>query len=173
MHGFVFFLALTMAKKKKKNSKEKEKKTKSSKDFTGNLILEIQTIHALYERMLERSFRKFDLSNEQFLIMRILSEGQDEGISLKQIRKALPNHTSNTTRLVEKLKIKNLVTKKPFKLDKRQLRISLTVEGEKALNKLNGKIKEIDDRLNSTVKSKNLKILMSYLNKITSELNVS
>ena len=87
-----------MAKKKKK----KNKKGKSKKDFKGNVIEAIQNVHFLYERKLDNTFSEFDLSNEQFRILQILSNGPTDGYSLRQIREALPNQTSNATRLVEK-----------------------------------------------------------------------
>ena len=156
-----------MVKKKKK----KNKKGKSKKDFKGNVIEAIQNVHFLYERKLDNTFSEFDLSNEQFRILQILNNGPVDGYSLRQIREALPNQTSNATRLVEKLSVKKLVQKKSSKADKRELRITLTANGVSVLLNATMKIDNINTELESIFKSKNSKALIESLKNISDVLN--
>jgi len=152
-----------MAKKKKK----KDKKEKSKKGFKGNVIEAIQNVHYLYDRTLDKTFNEFDLSNEQFRILQIIFDGPEEGYALKQIREALPNRTSNTTRLVEKLRVKKMVQKKSSKSDKRKLKITLTSNGTVMLKEAKKKIDIINTELISILNPKNTRALMEYLKTIS------
>jgi len=148
-----------MAKKKKK----KDKKSKSKNSDKRTLIESIEALHFLFEKSVDDAFDQYDLSNEQFKILQILDAGPKEGYPLKQIRKSLPNQTSNTTRLVEKLRLKGFLNKKTSKLDKRELRVSLTSSGSDVLKNASLKIQEINENLRSVIKLKELPDLLKSL----------
>lgn len=150
--------------------KSKDKKKKSSKKFKGNLIETIQNVHFMYERKLDNTFAEFDLSNEQFRILQILNSAPNGEYSLKEIREALPNQTSNATRLVEKLRLKKLLVKKSSKEDKRALRISLTPEGISALEAAEDKIMSINSDLKKLIDAKSGKAALKVLENLSNLL---
>lgn len=156
-----------MAKKKDK----KKNKKNSKKGFKGDIIEHIQGLHFLYERRLDSTFNEFDLTNEQFRVLQILSSAPPEGLSLKEVRDSLPNQTSNATRLVEKLKIKKLLTKKPSKEDKRALRISLTESGSALLQEAENKTFQINAELKSALSPKSGKALNEALDRLRNILS--
>lgn len=151
--------------KKKKGKKKSEKKS-----FNGNIILAIQQTHTLYEQKIEATFSKYDLSNEQYRILQILSEAPENGYSLKQIREMLPNQTSNATRLVDKLKSKKLLSKKSARTDKRELRIRITEDGLLAYNNVVRAIAEIQEQISKNIGSKTGKSAVAALNSIAEAL---
>ncbi len=157
-----------MAKKKK--NKKKDKKEKSKKGFKGNLIESLENLQNLYLEKVDVAFSEFDLSSEQFRILSILSEAPEDGYSLRQIREALPNQTSNATRLVEKLRLKKFVTKKASRTDKRELRIALTVAGEEVHEQAGALIEEIDSSVNKGLKNKDAEVVIKALDKISASL---
>lgn len=152
--------------KKKKGKKKNEKKS-----FNGNIILTIQQTHALYEQKIEATFSKYDLSNEQYRILQILSEAPENGYSLRQIREMLPNQTSNATRLVDKLKSKKLLSKKSARTDKRELRIRITEDGLLAYKNVGGAIGEIQEQISKNIGSKTGKSAVAVLNSIAEVLS--
>lgn len=156
-----------MATKKKK----KDKKDKAKKGNGLNLMDSIQSVHSLYEKKLDQTFSKFDLSNEQFRILQILNEAPEEGFTLKQIRETLPNQTSNATRLVEKLNAKKLLSKKSSKLDKRSLKITLTPSGNEALAMAQEQITSVENQIKNTLSAKHEKSLNTVFSEVTKILN--
>lgn len=153
-----------------KNKKNKEKKEKSKKVLKGNVMESVQHVHFLYEKALENTFNEFGLSIEQFRILQILQEAPEDGYTLRNIRESLPNQTSNATRLVEKLKSKKLLVKKSSRIDKRELRISLTALGSQVLADASQKIGALDEGINSGIKSKNAKNVLETLFNIAETL---
>jgi DNA-binding MarR family transcriptional regulator len=156
-----------MVKKKKK----KDKKEKSKKGFKGNVMEAVQNVHYLYDRTLDSTFSELDLSNEQFRILKILNDGAENGYTLRKIREALPNQTSNASRLVGKLHLKKMVQKKSSKSDKRELRITLTSIGADVFKAAKKKIERINAELESILKSKSATAMIENLDSISQVLN--
>ena len=72
-------------------------------------ILEILKSGYWYDKKVQTVLRPFGISHEQFNVLRILEHNHPRSFSLKEIQSRLMNQTANTTRLVEKLKLKKLV----------------------------------------------------------------
>lgn len=104
---------------------------KKSKDRSRDVFSEIQTIQSLYERILDKTYSSLGISNEQFNVLDILASSET-GLALNQIQLLLSNQTSNTTRLVDKLRSKKLLVKKSNPADKRRLLITITTQGLEA-----------------------------------------
>lgn len=104
---------------------------KKSKDRSRDVLSEIQTIQSLYERILDKTYSSIGISNEQFNVLDILASSET-GLALNQIQLLLSNQTSNTTRLVDKLRSKKLLVKKSNPADKRRLLITITTQGLEA-----------------------------------------
>lgn len=143
----------------------------NKKNKSAEVIDTLQSVHYLYEKRLDRAFSSHGISNEQFRILSILETAPADGIALKSIQSSLPNQTANTTRLVEKLNQKKYVTKKSAPKDKRELRITLTEGGIRALQDARAEIKMIDRMLRKTLKNKNSKIVLGELKKLQSALD--
>lgn len=81
-------------------------------------------------------FKKFNISPEQFNVLRILRGSHPKPLRLADIAERMIEKNSNCTRLVEKLKQKGLVDRQLCESNRRQVDISITTKGLKLLEKI-------------------------------------
>lgn len=84
----------------------------------------------------------YDLSAEQFNVLRILKGQNGKPCNMMIIQERMIAKTSNTTRLVDKLLLKELVTREICPQNRRKMEILITKKGENLLNELNPKVEE-------------------------------
>lgn len=102
------------------------------------------------ERM--NSFLKpFGISEQQYNILRILRGQKGKALNLQQISERMVHKMSNTTRLIEKMRIKGLVTREICPDNRRKVDISILPSGldllEEVISSLKGAETEIETRL--------------------------
>ena len=78
--------------------------------------------------------KEFDISSQQFNILRILRGQKGQPASLKLITERMLDKMSNTSRLIEKMVKKDLVERKQCENNRRQVDIALTKKGMKVCN---------------------------------------
>ncbi len=92
------------------------------------------------------SLRPFNISIQQFNILRILRGMSGKPASVKLLTERMIDKMSNASRLVEKLKTKGLVQRVECAQDRRQVDVLITKKGlsllEKASDALESKIQE-------------------------------
>lgn len=88
-----------------------------------------------------RFFKRFDLSMQQFNVLRILRGQHPRPVMLNQITERMIDKMSNATRLVDKLNQKGLSTRELNPNSRRQVDICITEKGLELL-------KEIDVAMN-------------------------
>jgi len=91
----------------------------------------VYTYYWVIERQ-KKVIEEFGLTMQQFNILRIL-RGNRAPLSTLQIRDRMIYKMSDTSRIVDRLLIKDLVKKVPSKTDKRMVDISITKKGLKLL----------------------------------------
>ncbi|GAB1445759.1 MarR family transcriptional regulator [Flammeovirgaceae bacterium] len=79
-------------------------------------------------------FKKFNISPEQFNVLRILSGSHPIPMRLADIAERMIEKNSNCTRLVEKLRQKELVDRQLCESNRRQVDISITAKGLNVLS---------------------------------------
>ncbi len=79
-------------------------------------------------------FDQVDITSQQFNILRIL-RGAGEPLSTLQIRQRMLDKMSDTSRIVDRLIVKDLVKKIVCKTDKRLVDVSITDKGKKLLER--------------------------------------
>jgi DNA-binding MarR family transcriptional regulator len=112
--------------------------------------------------------KPFDLSTEQFNVLRILRGQNGTAINMCSIQERMIAKTSNTTRLVDKLLLKELVTRKICPHNRRKMEITIT---QKGLNVL----KDLDSLVINHEKSfaKNLTVLeLQTLNELLEKFRI-
>lgn len=87
---------------------------------------------------------KEDITPQQFNILRILRGSFPEPLSTLQIRERMLDKMSDTSRIVDRLVVKDLVKKSSCKTDKRLVDVLITDKGKKLLDKLDAKSNEMD-----------------------------
>lgn len=100
-------------------------------------LLEVLRTGYWYHKKVSDLLKPFDISHEQFNVLRILQHAGSRPFSLKEIQSRLLNQTANTTRLVEKLRLKGLLSSKYSESNRRKLEIRITKRGIDLLNQIN------------------------------------
>lgn len=91
-----------------------------------------------------------DITHQQFNILRILRGAHPEPLSTLQIRERMLDKMSDTSRIVDRLILKELVKKTTCPKDKRLVDVIITDKGQKLLKKLDAQsstMNEVMDNL--------------------------
>lgn len=86
--------------------------------------------------------KKFDVTPEQFNVLRILRGSQPNALMLADITSRMIDRSSNATRLVEKLRLKSFVKREICEGNRRQVDIHITDKGMNLLTKID---KQVED----------------------------
>ena len=132
-------------------------------EYQKSIINLIYTFNWVNEK-LNRRFEPFDITQQQFNILRIL-RGAGQPLSTLQIRQRMLDKMSDTSRIVERLLKKNLVEKKTCPADKRLVDVVISKKGLALLEKLDQKNAELD-RLVQGLSSDEAKSLNCLLDKM-------
>lgn len=110
--------------------------------------------------------KPYDLSNEQFNVMRILRGQHDHILNMQCIQERMVAKASNTTRLVDKLLLKEMVTRNVCTSNRRKIEIKLTGKGFDTLHELDAKVQLYDSKLSTKLTIIELKQLNNLLDKL-------
>ncbi|WP_411767772.1 MarR family winged helix-turn-helix transcriptional regulator [Winogradskyella sp. A3E31] len=113
------------------------------------------------------ALKPFDLSIEQFNVLRILRGQKGQPINLQDIQDRMVSKMSNTTRLVDKLIKKDFVQRQTCETNRRKVDISITDEGLAILKTLDPLIDQAEQNVTQNLSKKELEqlnILLSKLN---------
>jgi DNA-binding MarR family transcriptional regulator len=83
-----------------------------------------------------RFFKEYDLTPQQYNVLRILRGQKGRAISVNEITRRMVDRTSNASRLVDKLVKKGLVERKQCDQDRRSVDIKVTQVGLEILSNL-------------------------------------
>ena len=92
---------------------------------------------------INRQFEPFDITQQQFNILRIL-RGAGQPLSTLQIRQRMLDKMSDTSRIVDRLIKKGLVKKTVCREDRRLVDVLLTDKGKKLLQTMDALNEEMD-----------------------------
>jgi DNA-binding MarR family transcriptional regulator len=125
----------------------------------------IYTQNNINERLIE-IFKPYDLSNEQYNVLRILRGQKGNPANMCLIQERMLAKTSNTTRLVDKLLLKELVTRKVCKENRRKIEVLITEKGLDILKELDPKVDNYEQNIVANLSSSELEQLNELLEKI-------
>lgn len=106
------------------------------------IMLNIMLTQNILAENFNEILKPYDLSPEQFNVLRILRGQKGKPANMCVIQERMLARTSNTTRLVDKLLLKDLVTREICSANRRKMDISITDKGLKLLNELDPKVEE-------------------------------
>lgn len=136
------------------------------KKSTRDSILSILKTSLRINKKLNDVFKKYEISEQQFNILRILRGQRGKPSSLKTIQKRMVHLMSNTTRLVDKLILKDFVLRETCKFNRRKIDIFITDKGLKFLDEINPIIDKSEELMTSNLSEEEKNILTKLLNKI-------
>ena len=110
--------------------------------------------------------KPFDLSLEQFNVLRILRGQNEKPLNLQDIQDRMVNKMSNTTRLIDKLLLKDFVERNTCAKNRRKIEIFITQDGLKTLSVLDPIIDDIEQQMTSNLSQTELELLNNLLTKL-------
>ncbi len=109
--------------------------------LTMNIVYSAGLIGFLHLRFL----REFDLTPQQFNVLRILRGQRGAKIGVNDISQRMLDPTSNASRIVEKLRVKQLITREICANDRRQAHVFITPSGLGLLERIDEKMRASND----------------------------
>ena len=134
-------------------------------EYQKSIVNFIYTYNWMNERM-KSFFDKEKITMQQFNILRIL-RGAGKPLSTLQIRQRMLDKMSDTSRIVDRLIIKDLAKKNTCPADKRLVDVSITDKGKKLLEKIDRYESEMD-AVFGNLSTSEAKTLNGLLDKIRS-----
>ncbi len=107
----------------------------------------------------------YSITQQQFNILRILRGAKGEPLSTLQIRERMIDKMSDTSRLVDRLQLKELVRKNPCPHDKRLVQVYISDKGMDVLSKIDEQYKNFHSCL-SGLSDDEMKQLNDLLDKM-------
>ena len=108
-----------------------------------------------------------DITHQQYNILRILRGSHPKPLSTLQIRERMLDKMSDTSRIVDRLVLKELVEKRVCLKDKRLVDVTITEKGLALLKRLDGAADEMDAVMNN-ITEKEAEELNSLLDRLRS-----
>jgi len=123
--------------------------------YTSNLFSLIST----------RLFKPFDLSPEQYNVLRILRGQKGQSISLLEIEHRMLDKSSNVSRLLDKLSVKSFIKRDSSKEDRRKIEITISNTGLQVLHQIDLLLDDLYSQLKSIISHDEAKLANSILDK--------
>ncbi|MBW6482665.1 MAG: MarR family transcriptional regulator [Vicingaceae bacterium] len=109
--------------------------------------------------------KPFGISAQQYNVLRILKGQSPNSISVNNIMERMIDKMSNTSRLVEKLRQKELIERVICEKDRRQVDVKITKKGIALLEKVKTEMNSFNV-LTETISEKEAKIINELLDKM-------
>ncbi|HKJ07360.1 MAG TPA: MarR family transcriptional regulator [Flavobacteriaceae bacterium] len=124
--------------------------------LTGNWMNEIFSDH----------LKQYALSIQQYQVLRSLKALKGDPADLQTLSAEMMSKNSNTTRLVEKLRLKGLITREQNEENRRKVDIRITQEGLDLLKEINKTQLEFENTAVKNLDSSEMQLLNKLLLKI-------
>lgn len=144
-----------------------EQKIKSTVNLAPKqrTIIHLSLISNSINDQLNKALKTFDVSIEQFNVLRILRGQKGVAIAMKDINERMVSKMSNTTRLVDKLVNKRFVTRNICPENRRKMEILITDLGASQLQQMNMVIEQTHSKILEELSDEDIQTLNILLNK--------
>lgn len=141
-------------------------KTKSEMPLAKKTVINISYTNTLIKDSILHALKPFDISIEQFNVLRILRGQHGKPTNLQDIQDRMVSKMSNTTRLVDKLILKEFVERFICEKNRRKVEIFITPKGMEALLDIDPIIEQTETQITSALTQEELKTLNHLLTKL-------
>jgi len=141
-------------------------KTTSPMAIAKKTMLNILYTQNVISEKFNEVLKSYDLSPEQFNVLRILKGQNGNPTNMCVIQERMVAKTSNTTRLVDKLLLKELVTREICPGNRRKMEIAITQKGMDLLTEVNPKVDKHESLIVQNLTSEELEQLNILLEKL-------
>ncbi|OYQ36051.1 MarR family transcriptional regulator [Flavobacterium cyanobacteriorum] len=144
-----------------------EEAIKSKTEYTleKKVVLNIILTSNILGDTFNEIIKPYDLSSEQFNVLRILRGQKGNPINMCDIQERMIARTSNTTRLVDKLLLKGFVTREICSDNRRKMEIRITDKGLEILKQLDPGVEEHERKFSGNLTEGELLQLNTLLEK--------
>ncbi|MFK5878140.1 MAG: MarR family transcriptional regulator [Flavobacteriaceae bacterium] len=147
-------------------------KNENEKSVEPNLPLEtinnlLSTGNWVYEKSAEH-LKQYALSVEQYNVLLLLKKLNGEPANLSTIQNSMTSKMSNTTRLVEKLRLKGLLTREQSQENRRKVEIRITDKGLLLIAQMESAQMKTEKEIVSKLTKRDLATLNKLLYKLRS-----
>jgi DNA-binding MarR family transcriptional regulator len=129
------------------------------------VVMNLMHTTRLVGEMVQDTMKAHDLSPEQFNVLRILRGQKGKPANMCVIQERMIAKTSNTTRLVDKLLLKGLVSREVCPGNRRKMEIGITEKGLGLLRELDPVVDEAETRFAQNLTQDELLLLNELLEK--------
>lgn len=140
-------------------------KTNKTLPSARKVLLNILINQGIILESLNDILKPFDLSPEQFNVLRILRGQNKKTTNMCVIQERMITKSSNTTRLIDKLLLKGLVTRNVCRENRRKIEVTITKKGLDVLEQLDPKLVENENYFASNLSETELEQLNLLLEK--------
>lgn len=145
---------------------EKIIKTKTELPLPRKAIINLLYTEKWISEKINSELRGFDISSQQFNVLRILKGQNGKPANLSTIQERMVSKMSNTTRLVDKLIKKRFVKRMVCETNRRKIEITITPDGNNFLTQVSPVIDSFEKRITATLSEEELQQLNTLLNKL-------
>ncbi|MBN9283828.1 MULTISPECIES: MarR family transcriptional regulator [Flavobacterium] len=128
-------------------------------------VLNILYTQNLVSEKFAEVLKPYELSSEQYNVLRILRGQKAKPTNMCVIQERMLAKTSNTTRLVDKLLLKDLVTREVCPDNRRKMEVTITPKGMDLLEELDPKVEQHEAAFSENLTTDELEQLNDLLEK--------
>ena len=146
---------------------EERIKTDAQLPLRRRTVIHLMLVNNHLQDVLAHALKPFDVSLQQFNVLRILRGQKDKPANLSTLSERMVSRMSNTTRLVDKLIAKDFVRRNTCPENRRKIEIRLTRSGREALENMDVAVEAAEQKLMHALSKEQLKdlnILLDHIN---------
>jgi DNA-binding MarR family transcriptional regulator len=110
--------------------------------------------------------RKHGLTQPQYNVLRILRGAGQDGLGRNEIRERLVTSMPDVTRLLDRMEVAGLISRRQCEVDRRQMRTTLTARGTKLVRKLDAPLDNLHHEHVAGIQESELKTMLTVLSKL-------
>ena len=134
-------------------------------DDSKKIILNIIYTQSVIGEKFAEVLKPYELSSEQYNVLRILRGQKGNPANMCVIQERMIAKNSNTTRLIDKLLLKDLVTREVCPDNRRKIEVQITPKGLELLSELDPKVIEHEKLFSNNLTQEELSQLNHLLEK--------
>ena len=134
-------------------------------DNSKKIILNVLYTQNVITENFNEILKPYDISGEQYNVLRILRGQKGNPSNMCMIQERMLAKTSNTTRLVDKLLLKELVTRKVCPENRRKIEVLITQKGLDVLKELDPKVTQHEESFSKNLNVEEINLLNQLLEK--------
>lgn len=144
---------------------EKIIKTEKQIPLASRTLIHLSLVESKINEVMTTALKPHGVSLQQFNVLRILRGQKGKPANLSTLNERMVTKMSNTTRLVDKLILKDYVERMVCPSNRRKVEINITPAGESALTSMDLAIKGAEEKLLINFSREDLATLNELLDK--------